>query len=185
MSARNIVILGSSGSIGRSTLDVIDSHPGEFNVLALAVYRNVEVLVEQFHKYHPSYVCVVDSSRGSELADLLKSETVNILVGEDEMLVLARVDDTDIVVNAIVGAAGLRASLETVKSKTTLALANKESLVAGGPLFGPMIKSGQATILPIDSEHSAIWQVLSGEKRDSIREIILTSSGGAIQGAGR
>ena len=116
MSARNLVILGSSGSIGRSTLDVIDSHPGEFHVRALAVYRNIEVLAEQYHKYHPEYVCVVDSSRASELAALLKGESVEILVGEEEMLTLARLDDTKIVVNAIVGAAGLRASLETVKN---------------------------------------------------------------------
>lgn len=181
MSLRRIALLGSTGSIGRSTLDVVKEHPGCFDVVALAAHSNVELLVEQYHQFRPGHVCLVDSSKGKQLVERLKGKPVKVLVGETEMVQLAALDSVDMVVNAIVGAAGLLASLEAVKNGKYLALANKESLVAGGPLFAPLVKRTRGKILPIDSEHSAIWQALASGKADEVKTIILTASGGPFR----
>ncbi|MFQ5454181.1 MAG: 1-deoxy-D-xylulose-5-phosphate reductoisomerase, partial [Candidatus Zixiibacteriota bacterium] len=181
MTSKKLVILGSTGSIGRSTLEVISNHPGCFIVRALAAYANVELLAEQYNTYKPEYVCLVDESKGNELKELLKDRPVKILLGEKELIELVGLNDVDMVVNAVVGAAGLLASLATVKNGKTLALANKESLVSGGPLFPSLIKKTGARILPIDSEHSAIWQALSCGKEDEIKNIIITASGGPFR----
>ena len=138
MTPKKLVILGSTGSIGRSCLDVVHAHPGRFVVRALAAFSNVDLLVQQYKTEKPDYVCIVDSSKESELRSRLEGESVEILAGEKELVKLAALDDVDVVVNAVVGAAGLRASLETVNAGRNLALANKESLVCGGPLFSPL-----------------------------------------------
>jgi 1-deoxy-D-xylulose-5-phosphate reductoisomerase len=181
MTPRRIVLLGSTGSIGRSTLDVVRRHPGRFEVIALAAHSNAELLVEQYQQFQPEHVCLVDSNRSKLLAERLKDKPVRVLSGEDEMVQLAALDSADLVVNAVVGAAGLRASLAAVKNGKRLALANKESLVTGGPLFGPLMKKNKSRILPIDSEHSAIWQALACGKADEVRSIILTASGGPFR----
>lgn len=181
MTPRRIVLLGSTGSIGRATLDVVRRHPGRFEVIALAAHSNAELLVEQYLQFRPEYVCLVDSNRSRLLAERLKNKPVGVLSGEAEMVQLAALDSADLVVNAVVGAAGLRASLAAVKNGKRLALANKESLVTGGPLFGPLIKKNKGRILPIDSEHSAIWQALACGKTDEVRSIILTASGGPFR----
>ena len=178
---RRIVLLGSTGSIGRATLDVVRRHPGRFEVIALAAHSNAELLVEQYQQFRPEHVCLVDSNRSRLLAERLKDKPVGVLSGEDEMVQLAALDSADLVVNAVVGAAGLRASLAAVKNGKRLALANKESLITGGPLFGPLIKKNKGRILPIDSEHSAIWQALACGKADEVRSIILTASGGPFR----
>lgn len=181
MKPRKITILGSTGSIGRSCLDVIKEHPGQFTIKALASNSNVELLVEQYRQFRPEYLCVVDNSKSKELASALSGEPVRVMVGPEAVVSLAGLPDTDLVVNSIVGAAGLNASLETVSHGITLALANKESLVAGGPIFGPLLAQGKAQILPIDSEHSAIWQSLLSGKKDEVRGLILTASGGPFR----
>jgi 1-deoxy-D-xylulose-5-phosphate reductoisomerase len=181
MTPRRIALLGSTGSIGRSTLDVVRRHPSRFEVIALAAHSNAELIAEQYQQFRPEYVCLVDSNRSRLLAERLKDKPVRVLSGEDDMVQLATLDGADLVVNAVVGAAGLRASLEAVKNGKHLALANKESLVAGGPLFGPLMKKNESKILPIDSEHSAIWQALACGKSDEIRYIILTASGGPFR----
>ena len=181
MTPKKLVILGSTGSIGRSCLDVVHAHPGRFVVRALAAFSNVDLLVQQYKTEKPDYVCIVDSSKESELRSRLEGEAVEILVGEKELVKLAALDDVDVVVNAVVGAAGLRASLETVKAGRDLALANKESLVCGGPLFSPLLKKTGAKILPIDSEHSAIWQALACGKEKEVKRIIITASGGPFR----
>lgn len=181
MALRRIALLGSTGSIGRSTLDVIKKHPGCFDVTALAAHSNVELLVEQCRQFRPDYVCLVDQSKSKRLAELLKDIPIKVLVGEDEMVQLAALDGVDVVVNAIVGAAGLPASLEAIKKGKYLALANKESLVAGGPLFAPLLKKTKGKILPIDSEHSAVWQALVCGKSNEVKTIILTASGGPFR----
>jgi len=181
MNMRNIVILGSTGSIGRSTLKVLDAHPDSFKVMALAAYANTNLLLEQYHKYHPEFLAVVDTDRGHKLAETLADEPVKVLTGNDGLLELTALDKIDIVLNAIVGAAGLRASLETVKRGRDLALANKESLVSGGPLFPRLVEKTKARILPVDSEHSAVWQTLYSGKKDEIKNIILTASGGPFR----
>jgi 1-deoxy-D-xylulose-5-phosphate reductoisomerase len=181
MKPRKITILGSTGSIGRSCLDVIKEHPGQFTIKALASNSNVELLIEQYRQFRPEYLCVVDSSKSKMLASALSGEPVRVMVGPEAVVSLAGLPDTDLVVNAIVGAAGLNASLETVSHGITLALANKESLVAGGPIFRPLLEQGKARILPIDSEHSAIWQSLLAGKKDEVRSLILTASGGPFR----
>lgn len=181
MTPRRIALLGSTGSIGRATLDVIRAHPGHFIIRALAARSNVDLLVEQCNAFKPDYVCLVDQSRAEELKERLKSEPVKTLVGEKEMVRLAALDDVDIVVNAIVGAAGLLASLEAIKGGKSLALANKESLVSGGPLFPPLIRKTKAKILPIDSEHSAIWQALACGREDEVKNVVITASGGPFR----
>jgi len=181
MKPRNIVLLGSSGSIGRSTLDVIRKHPDKLKVTALAANSNINLLAEQFHEFRPKYVCLVDESLHTELQHRLKNEKVEILSGKDEMIELAALDNADIVVNAIVGAAGLLASIETVKQKRTLALANKESMVAAGPLLQHHAQKSGANIIPIDSEHSAIFQILESRPMSEVKNIILTASGGPFR----
>lgn len=181
MKPRKLVILGSTGSIGRSCLDVVREHPGKFIIKALAAYSSVESLVEQYREFRPDYICVVDPSKAKLLAEAFSGEPVRVMVGDLELLSLASLPDADVIVNAIVGAAGLKASLEAVQAGKTLALANKESLVAGGPLFQPLIAEGRANIVPIDSEHSAIWQALACGRKSEIRTLILTASGGPFR----
>jgi 1-deoxy-D-xylulose-5-phosphate reductoisomerase len=179
--ARKVVILGSTGSIGRSTIDVIIDHPGAFDVVALAGYSNVELLAEQCRRLQPKYAAIVDSSKANELEQRLSDQSIEILSGEDDLEKLASLKEADMVVNAVVGAAGLKASLAAVKAGKNLALANKESLVAGGPLFPELIKKSGARILPIDSEHSAVWQALACGNPDEVKRIILTASGGPFR----
>ncbi len=181
MKLRKIAILGSTGSIGRSTLDVVTRHPGEFEVTALAAHSNAHLLAEQCKQFRPMYACLVDSARRSELEDRLTGLPTEAVYGEEELTSLAALREVDIVVNAVVGAAGLLASLETVKNGKSLALANKESLVAGGPLFPDIIKKTGAKILPIDSEHSALWQCLMAGKPDEVKRLIITASGGPFR----
>ena len=181
MTPRKIALLGSTGSIGRSTLDVIDRHPGSFKVVALAAHANDSLLAEQYRRYRPTYLCLTDSARVEPLREALKGEPVEILAGSDDLLKLAGLSEVDMVVNAVVGAAGLKASIETLKHGKPLALANKESLVAGGPLFQPLIQKHKGRVLPIDSEHSAIWQALSCGKPEEIKRLIITASGGPFR----
>ena len=181
MLPKNLVILGSTGSIGKSTLEVIDAHPGSFVVRAIAGHSNVELLAQQYHRYHPEYVGLADESKRADLETLLKNEPVKIVVGDKEIVGLTSIEMVDIVINAIVGSAGLLASLQTVNMGRTLAVANKESLVCGGPLFPAITEKTGAKILPIDSEHSAIWQALEGNKHEQVKNIILTASGGPFR----
>ena len=181
MDMKNLVILGSTGSIGKSTLEVVDNHPGSFKIIALTAHSNAELLIQQYNKYKPDYICITDAKKAVLLKDSLKNESVKILIGEDELLDLTSISSVDMVVNAIVGSAGLRASLQTIKNNKDLALANKESLVAGGPLFASLIEKHQCKILPIDSEHSAIWQALRAGEANEVKKIIITASGGPFR----
>lgn len=181
MTPKKIVLLGSTGSIGRSCLKVIGDNPGRFEVKALAVHSNTALLAEQYRAIRPDYVCIADKTHLGSLQQLLKNEPVEILAGEEDLVKLAALNDTDMVVNAVVGAAGMRASLEAVKSGKALALANKESLVCAGPLFPPLMEKSGAKILPIDSEHSAIWQALACGKPEELKRIIITASGGPFR----
>jgi 1-deoxy-D-xylulose-5-phosphate reductoisomerase len=181
MSRRGLVILGSTGSIGRSTLDVVDRHPGAFRIVALAARSSAETLLEQYRKYRPRYLCIVDPAQERVLRSQIGHEDIEILCGEAELVRLTTLSEADLVVNAVVGAAGLRASLETIRHQKILALANKESLVTGGPLFAPLLRQGKAQLFPIDSEHSAIWQAMMSGRREEVRKLLLTSSGGPFR----
>jgi len=178
---RSIVILGSTGSIGRSTLDVLDEHPGRFEVVALAAYSDVDRITEQAAKAHPRYIYMGDPVA----AEFLQGEPIGreceILTGAESITTLAALPEVDVVVNALVGSAGLLASLTAVENGKFLALANKESLVVGGSLFEEIAQRTGARILPIDSEHSAIWQCLSAGRDSEVRRLILTASGGPFR----
>lgn len=181
MKKKNIVILGSTGSIGISTLEVVANHPDSFKVIALSAYSNAQLLAEQYQKFQPDYLHISDSEKFKELKNKLGSSKVEILTEQEELTKLAGLNQADIIVNAIVGSAGLLASLEAVKHGKTLALANKESLVTGGPLFPKLLKKHNSKILPIDSEHSAIWQALASGKQTEVRRLLLTASGGPFR----
>lgn len=181
MKPRKLVLLGSTGSIGRSTLDVVSAHPGAFDVVALAAHANLERLLEQCRQFNPRYICLVDDRRADVLRHEFEGEKVELLIGEEGLVRLAELREADIVVNAVVGAAGLRASLAAVKRGVRLALANKESLVAGGPLFPEIVERSGAEIVPIDSEHSALWQCLTAGKANEVKRLVITASGGPFR----
>jgi 1-deoxy-D-xylulose-5-phosphate reductoisomerase len=173
-----VAILGSTGSIGRSALEVVRRHPGRFRVVALTANRRVDVLAEQVEAFRPRLAVVADE------ATPLPSGTggTRWASGAPAVLDAARLDDVDVVVNALVGAVGLEPTINALEAGHRLALANKESLVAGGPLVLRAAGKGGSEIVPIDSEHSAILQCLEGQDRSSVERITLTASGGPFRG---
>jgi 1-deoxy-D-xylulose-5-phosphate reductoisomerase len=181
MNRKKITILGSTGSIGQSTLDVIVAHPGEFEIVAMAAGRNVEMFSEQIRKFRPRLAVMYSEKEAGALKELDPLPGLEVDFGQEGLKKAATIPENDIVLNALVGAAGLMASLETVKAGKNLALANKESLVVGGPLFETETAKSGAKILPIDSEHSAIWQCLTAGKTAEVRRILLTASGGPFR----
>lgn len=171
---QGIAILGSTGSIGRSALRVIERHPDKFKVIALTAYENGELLEQQAKKFKPQFVGLV-SANG-------KSHENGWEHGSKCLIDAATHAEADIVLNAVVGAAGLQATLAAVRTGKRVALANKESLVLGGELVIAACREGKGDIIPVDSEHSAILQCISGESRSDISRIILTASGGPFRG---
>jgi 1-deoxy-D-xylulose-5-phosphate reductoisomerase len=176
---KNISVLGSTGSIGCSTLDVIGSHPEEFNVTALAGGCNVALLSEQINRFRPRVAAVIDEERACDLKRLMRTgASTSILFGPEGYREVAAVSGTDLVVSALVGAAGLIPTLDAIEAGRTIALANKETLVMAGPIVLQRAAAKGVTIIPVDSEHSAIFQCLQGQRREDLRRIILTASGG-------
>jgi 1-deoxy-D-xylulose-5-phosphate reductoisomerase len=176
---KRIALLGSTGSIGVSTLDVAASHPGEFTVTALAAGRNIGLLQTQIARFRPALVAVADEADARDLRRSLGPDTTTaVFSGPEGYREVAAAADADIVVSAMVGAAGLIPTLDAIEAGKTIALANKETLVmAGGIVLGRAAEKG-VHIIPIDSEHSAIFQCLQGHRRQDLRRIILTASGG-------
>lgn len=189
---QNIAILGATGSIGASTLDVIARHPSRFRVAALTANRQVDELADLCRRHRPDYVCVADASRAPRLRERLAAAGTGcrVLAGEEGLVEVASLPGVDSVVAAIVGAAGLRATLAAARAGKKLLLANKEALVVAGPVFIETVRANQAMLLPIDSEHNAVFQCLPpftvGElARKGIRRILLTASGGPFRGRAR
>ncbi|VVB68136.1 1-deoxy-D-xylulose 5-phosphate reductoisomerase [Candidatus Norongarragalina meridionalis] len=176
---KRICILGSTGSIGTQTLDVVGRFPEKFKVVGLSAGGNVELIEAQAKKFKPKMVCVSKEDDAKKLGPKLPG--VEVLHGEDGLNALATMDGCDTVVTAIVGAAGLKPTVAAIKAKKNIALANKETLVAGGSVVMPLVKKEGVTLLPIDSEHSAIFQCLHGENWKSIARIIITASGGSFR----
>lgn len=176
-----VAILGSTGSIGRQALDVAMRNPGEIEVVALAAHSNSRQLAEQARAHNVRAVAIADPQAAEEIADELAG--VDFGVGSDAVEALASRDDIDVVLNALVGAAGLRATVTALQAGHTLALANKESLVVGGELVTALAAPGQ--IIPVDSEHSAIYQCMCGEDPRDLTRIWLTASGGPFRGWNR
>jgi 1-deoxy-D-xylulose-5-phosphate reductoisomerase len=183
-----VVVLGSTGSIGESTLDVLARHPDRFQLVALGANRNVRKLAEQIRHYRPAYAAMADERAARELTSELGelSRTTRVLAGAAALTEIATLAQAECVMAAIVGAAGLRSTLAAARAGKRLLLANKESLVMSGPLLMEAVRAGGATLLPIDSEHNAIFQCLpagsrAGETPKGVRRILLTASGGPFR----
>src|SRR5918999_1877084 len=180
---RRVVILGSTGSIGTQALDVIRHTHDRFQVVGLAAASNHELLVGQIREFMPPVVAVSDETAANELhAGLAGLRSVEMVVGAEAAEHLARDLDADIVLNAMVGAVGLPPTLAALQSGKTLALANKESLIVGGELVMDLVKGEPERLVPVDSEHAALAQCLRGERREDLRRVIVTASGGPFRG---
>jgi 1-deoxy-D-xylulose-5-phosphate reductoisomerase len=181
---KRISLLGSTGSIGVSTLDVIGAHPDRFEVSALAAGRNVALLAEQIERFRPRLAAVIDESHAGELRGRLgRASSTTVLSGAEGYREAAAIAGADMVVSAMVGAAGLLPTLEAIAAGKDIALANKETLVMAGHLVLRRAAEQGVKILPVDSEHSAIFQCLQGGRGEEVRRIILTASGGPFLNA--
>jgi len=185
-STTRVVVLGSTGSIGRSTLDVIGSDTtGRLRAHGLSAHANWERLIEQVRSSSPHFVTVTDHQPIGEVRAALRDVEVEVLVGRDGVIRMVQDPATDRVLNAIVGAAGLEGTWAALEAGKTVALANKETLVVAGPLVMELAKRRNARLLPVDSEHSAIFQAMQAGARREVRRVILTSSGGPFRGRPR
>ena len=184
---RKLSILGSTGSIGKQTLEVARKAPSDFTVEALTCGSDIDTLFDQVKEFRPKVCSVVDEQKAIELEGRLKSEGIDteVLKGNEGNITVATIDSIDTVVGAIVGFAGLEPVYHGILSGKDIALANKETLVAGGDIIMPLIREKGVMMLPIDSEHSAIWQCLKGEKRADLDRILITASGGPFRGMTR
>ena len=184
---RKLSILGSTGSIGKQTLEVARKAPSDFTVEALTCGSDIDTLFDQVKEFRPKVCSVVDEEKAIELEGRLKSEGIDteVLKGNEGNITVATLDSIDTVVGAIVGFAGLEPVYHGILSGKDIALANKETLVAGGDIIMPLIREKRVMMLPIDSEHSAIWQCLKGEKRADLDRILITASGGPFRGMTR
>jgi len=184
---RSLTILGSTGSVGTQALDVVRRNPDRFKVVGLAAHTNQELLVGQIREFLPTYVAIVEEETAVDIRRRLGSNVpgVEIFVGPDAAERLARDVEADMVLNALVGSAGLPPTLSALQSGKTLALANKESLVVGGDMVMDLIKGEPERLIPVDSEHAALAQLLRGERREDVKRVILTGSGGPFRGWAR
>jgi 1-deoxy-D-xylulose-5-phosphate reductoisomerase len=175
-SIKNIAIFGSTGSIGQSSLEVIAKYPDKFNVCNLTTNKNIKLLIEQAIKFNPETVIVTDEAAYNDLIGqhILKCEVLPV----EGLSQIARSSNIDIIIAAMVGFAGLESTIDAVKSKKRIALANKETLVVAGHLITELARENNVDIIPVDSEHSAVFQCLVGEKSESLKRLILTASGG-------
>lgn len=179
---KNIVLLGSTGSIGTQTLDVVRHYKEDFRVTALAAASNIERLEEQIREFRPKTAVVYREDKARELKEKVSDMPVEVLAGMDGLLVAAAEPSADIVLTAVVGMIGIRPTIAAIEAGKDIALANKETLVTAGHLIMPLAKEKGVKILPVDSEHSAIFQSLQGENRGQIHRILLTASGGPFRG---
>lgn len=178
---KKIVILGSTGSIGTQTLDIVDANE-DLSVVALAAANNIVLLEEQIRKYHPKAVAVWNEDKAKQLSENIKDLKVEVFAGMDGLLALASMEEADIVVTAVVGMIGIRPTIAAIEAGKDIALANKETLVTAGHIIMPLAEKKGVSILPVDSEHSAIFQALHGENRAELSKILLTASGGPFRG---
>ncbi len=181
---RNIAVLGSTGSIGTQTLDVVRANR-DFQVCGLAAGRNIKLLEEQIREFHPRLAVVWEENDALALKAATADLTITILSGMEGLLALAQMEESDILVTAIVGMIGIRPTIAAIQAGKDIALANKETLVTAGHIIMPLAEKMQVSILPVDSEHSAIFQVLHGEQHQSIHKLLITASGGPFRGKTR
>lgn len=182
---RKIAVLGSTGSIGTQTLDVVRKNPEDFDVVALTAGSNVERMAEQIAEFHPRYAVMKDEETADRLREVVKDFGCKIMSGMESFVEVSTLPEISIVVAAMVGMIGLRPVIEAIQAGKDIALANKETLVTAGHIIMPLAKQYGVNILPVDSEHSAIFQCLNGEKKNQIERIYLTASGGPFRGKSR
>ena len=177
---KKIAILGSTGSIGTQTLEVVREN-GDIEVLGLAAGSNIKMLEEQIREFHPQIVAVWSEEKAEELRVNVADTDTQIVAGMDGLLEVATMNDTEILVTAVVGMIGIRPTIEAIKAGKDIALANKETLVVAGELINQLAQQYRTPILPVDSEHSAVFQCLAGEVGNPIEKVILTASGGPFR----
>ncbi len=180
---KKVVILGSTGSIGCNALQVIDALSSEYEVIALSAHRNLDLLAEQVRKFTPRYAAVTDEPSERVLKQAFSDFEGTVLSGPESLVELASLVEADIIVSAVVGAAGLPAALAAAQAGKTLAIANKEPLVIAGELLTAAARKSGATLLPIDSEHSAVFQAMQAGRPQEVRKVVLTASGGPFRKA--
>lgn len=179
--ATNIVILGSTGSIGTQTLDIVREYPEKFQVVGLVARRNWELLASQAREFRPRRVVIADKNLHGKLQEALADLNVEVEAGDEAIADLGAMTEADTVVTAMVGYSGLVPTIHAIGAGKRIALANKETLVVAGELITGLLKNSESEIIPVDSEHSAIFQCLVGENRSRLRKIILTASGGPFR----
>lgn len=179
---KKISVLGSTGSIGKQTLEVVRNHPDKFEIIAISANKSIDILLSQIDEFKPKYVAVYDEESFLKLKSILKDKNIEVFCGMEGLKIISSLDEIDVLVTAIVGMIGLLPTLEAIKNKKDIALANKETLVCAGELVMNEARKYGVNILPVDSEHSAIFQALNGENNKEIEKIILTASGGPFRG---
>ncbi len=178
---KKIAILGSTGSIGTQTLEVVREN-GDIQVLGIAAGSNIRLLEEQIREFHPRLAAVWSAKKAGELRTRIADTDTRVVSGMDGLLEVSIMEDTEILVTAVVGMIGLRPTIEAIKAGKDIALANKETLVTAGHLIMPLAREHHVSILPVDSEHSAIFQSLQGNEKKKVHKILLTASGGPFRG---
>lgn len=181
---KTISILGSTGSIGTQTLEVVSNH-SDLKVAALAAFQNITLLETQARQYQPELVCVYDEKKAKELSIKLADTKIKVVWGMEGLIACATIDRASLVVSAVVGMIGILPVIEAIKAKKDIAFANKETLVTAGHIIMPLIKEYKVALLPVDSEHSAIFQALQGNHDSKISKLILTASGGPFRNRSR
>ncbi|MBA4056986.1 MAG: 1-deoxy-D-xylulose-5-phosphate reductoisomerase, partial [Marivirga sp.] len=179
---KRVAILGSTGSIGTQALSVIEANPQAFEVEVLTANDNASLLIEQAKKYKPNAVVIVNEDQYAYVKDQLRSEDIKVYAGESSLSSVVQMDTIDLVLTAIVGYSGLKPTIKAIESGKTIALANKETLVVAGELITRLARDKGVNIFPVDSEHSAIFQCITGEFHNKIEKVILTASGGPFRG---
>ncbi|MEI9920793.1 MAG: 1-deoxy-D-xylulose-5-phosphate reductoisomerase [Bacteroidota bacterium] len=182
---RSVAILGSTGSIGTQALEVIASHPDQFEVEVLTANNNADLLIEQAKKFEPNAVVITNESQYKKVKEALSSSGVKVYAGENSLSSIVQMESIDIVLTALVGYSGLRPTIKALEAGKAVALANKETLVVAGDLITALAREKGVNIYPVDSEHSAIFQCIVGEFHNRIEKIVLTASGGPFRGKKR
>ncbi|MBQ4364289.1 MAG: 1-deoxy-D-xylulose-5-phosphate reductoisomerase, partial [Oscillospiraceae bacterium] len=179
---RKIILLGSTGSIGTQTLDVVRNYPDDLKIVGLAANKSVEAVEKQVREFSPQLVCMFNEQAALDLKERIKDLDTKVLAGMDGLLEMVSCKEADTVLTAIVGMIGIQPTIRAIEAGKDIALANKETLVCAGHIIMPLAAKMGVKILPVDSEHSAIFQSLNGEPRSRLEKILLTASGGPFRG---
>lgn len=181
MIKKQIAILGSTGSIGTQALQVIEEHPDKYEAYILTANNRVEELIAQARKFMPEAVVIANESKYPRLKEALADLPIKVYAGEEALCQIVAEKPVDMVLTAMVGYAGLKPTINAIRARKTIALANKETLVVAGELINDLARMNRTSILPVDSEHSAVFQCLAGENGNAIEKVILTASGGPFR----